>query len=494
MLVVMLLIGTLWSVGALADQSEPLKEDYYELHQLLVDTLDQVERNYVKPVTRRELIEAAIRGVLSELDPYSAYIAPDDMDQFRTTVQSRFGGIGIQITTEHGPLEVVSPLAGTPAYRAGILAGDRIVEIDGKSTRGIELDEAVRQLKGKPGSQVTLTVLHRGGSEPEQVTVTREIIHVDTVLGDHRKGDDAWDFMLDRDRQLGYVRITTFSRDTSRELRKALDQLKKENLRGLILDLRFNPGGLLSSAIQVSDMFVSKGRIVSTKGREPDNVGKSWDAREQGTFEGFPMVALVNRYSASGSEIVAACLQDSKRAVVMGERTWGKGSVQNVIRLEEGRSALKLTTANYYRPSGKNIHRFPDAKEEDEWGVKPDQGYELKLTDKEMMALIVDRRLRDVLRPNGSGQAAPADSDQPEPKQEPETPKVEPEPKQEPEAPKVEPEPKQEPETPKVEPGPKQEPETPKVEPPDDAEPAKFVDRQLQMAIDFLTGELARAD
>jgi carboxyl-terminal processing protease len=216
--------------------------------------------------------------------------------------------------------------------------------------------------------------------------------------------------MLDAEKRVGYVRMTAFSRNTAAELRDALSELKKEKFRGLVLDLRFNPGGLLSSAIEVCDLFIAEGRIVSTKGRNTPE--RSWDAKKEGTFEGFPMVVLVNRYSASASEIVAACLQDHKRAVVMGERTWGKGSVQNVIELEHENgekfagSALKLTTASYYRPSGKNIHRFPDAGEKAEWGVVPDDGYLAKLSERELVELMESRRARDIARGRAAGTAA----------------------------------------------------------------------------------------
>jgi carboxyl-terminal processing protease len=216
-------------------------------------------------------------------------------------------------------------------------------------------------------------------------------------LGDIRNSDGKWEYMLDPKNRIGYIRLTAFSRNTPAELQQVLTQLTGEKMRALILDLRNDPGGLLSSAIEVSDLFVSKGRIVSTKGRNsPERV---WDAHQEGTFEGFPMVVLVNRYSASASEIVAACLQDNKRAGVIGERTWGKGSVQNVIELEDGRSALKLTTAAYRRPNGKNIHRFPDAKPTDEWGVMPDANLEVRLTDAEILALNKDRRTRDIVHP-----------------------------------------------------------------------------------------------
>ena len=381
--------------AATAETAKPQKDNDYELYKILVDTMDQVERNYVKEIDRRELMEAAIRGVLTKLDPYSSYIAPDELGRFRSTVESEFGGIGIQISVEDGQLQILSPIYGTPAYRAGLLAGDRILEVNGKSTDGLTLDEAVEKLKGEEGTSVTLTVTHPGQEAKEKITVTREKIHIETVLGERRKADGTWDYMLDDKQHIAYIRVTAFGRDTAAELQRVLTQLQTEKLRGLILDLRFNPGGLLSAAIEVSDLFVSEGRIVSTKGRNsPERV---WDAHKEGTFDGFPMAVLVNRYSASASEIVSACLQDHKRAIIVGERTWGKGSVQNVIELEDNHSALKLTTASYRRPNGKNIHRFPDAKETDEWGVMPDKGYDLKFTDAEMLSLIQDRRTRDVL-------------------------------------------------------------------------------------------------
>jgi carboxyl-terminal processing protease len=370
-------------------------EDFYELYQLLADTVDQIDRNYVKKVDRRELIEAAIRGMIAKLDPYSAYIGPEELAQFRSSVDSEFAGIGVQVSLDDGELRVLSPIYGTPAYRAGIQAGDRIVEIEGHGTEGMPTDDAIRLMKGADGTKVSITVVHAGHSKREKFTLTRERVCVETVLGDRRKRDDHWDFMYDEKNAIGYVRVSAFGLDTAKELRTAMEYLKKRKLRGLVLDLRFNPGGLLRSAIEVSKLYVSDGRIVSTKGRNsPERV---WNAEGGDAFEGFPMVVLVNRYSASASEIVSACLQDHHRAVIIGERTWGKGSVQNIVELEHGRSALKLTTAAYRRPSGKNIHRFPDAREKDEWGVMPDLGYELALDDRETRALADDRRQRDII-------------------------------------------------------------------------------------------------
>ncbi len=335
------------------------------------------------------------QGCVDTLDPYSSYIAPEEFSGFKTAVESQFGGIGIQITVDEGQLKVLSPLVGTPAYRAGIQAGDRIVKIEGEPTKGVDIDEAIRRLKGEAGTTVRFTVVHELENKEETVTLKREIIHVDTVLGDRRKPNDEWDFMLDPDKRIGYIRLTAFSRDTASDLKKALDELISGNMKGLILDLRFNPGGLLTSAVEISDIFLPTGKIVSTKGRTAPE--KGWDAKKEGTYEGFPMVVLVNRYSASASEIVAAALQDHKRAFVIGERTWGKGSVQNVIELEAGKSALKLTTASYQRPNGHNIHRFPEDDENDEWGVKPNDGYEIKLSERELGQLAQYRRKRDIL-------------------------------------------------------------------------------------------------
>ncbi len=396
--------------AAQPDPPRKLSDDeYYELFKSFADTIDQVERNYVKEVDRRELMEAAIKGVLTRLDPYSSYIAPEEFSGFKTAVESQFGGIGIQITVDEGQLKVLSPLVGTPAYRAGIQSGDRIVKIEGEPTKGVDIDEAIRRLKGEAGTTVSFTVVHELENKEETVTLKREIIHVDTVLGDRRKPNDAWDFVLDPDRRIGYIRLSAFSRDTASELKKALDELIAGNMKGLILDLRFNPGGLLTSAVEISDIFLPAGKIVSTKGRTTPE--KGWEAKKEGTYEGFPMVVLVNRYSASASEIVAAALQDHTRAVVIGERTWGKGSVQNVIELETGKSALKLTTASYQRPNGHNIHRFPEDDENDEWGVKPNDGYEIKLSERDLRQLVEYRRKRDILaaKPRSAQSAAASD-------------------------------------------------------------------------------------
>jgi carboxyl-terminal processing protease len=389
-LLVMGAAGSGWADDDKKSKEARDADEYYELFEVFADSLDQIERNYVKELSRRELVEAAIQGMVKKLDQHSSFIGPKEVDSFRVSVENKFGGIGISVAIENDWLTVISPLIGSPAYKAGLVPGDQIIEIEGKSCKGISLSEAVQKLKGKVGTEVTITVRHGADGEPRKVTLQRDTVSVETVMGFNRNQDDTWDFMYDDDRHIGYVRLSSFSRDTAGELKKALEQLEKEHLKGLILDLRFNPGGLLTSAIEISDLFVDEGLIVSTKGRNIPE--RKWHAKQSGTFKGFPMAVLVNRYSASASEILSACLKDHDRAVVIGERTFGKGSVQNVIPLEDGESVLKLTTASYWRPNGKNIHRFDDAKDSDDWGVTPTDGYDMKMSDDEL------RKLHDLQR------------------------------------------------------------------------------------------------
>jgi carboxyl-terminal processing protease len=391
------------------------KDKDYELVRLVVDVLHEVRQKYVVEIDserERKLVEDMINGGLDRLDPHSAYINPREYKQFDKQSEGKFGGVGIQVGYDRqnrGQLTVISPMVGTPAYEAGILAGDLIVKIDGKSTENMRMSEAVDLIQGDPGQPVTLTVLHEGGKDPVDVPVVRAIIKVQSVLGDQRRSDDPkeWDFFLDKKHQIGYIRLTNFSKTATDEMRTAVKGLQDDGVRGLIIDLRNNPGGLLRAAVEISDLFLTEGRIVSTKGR--NHKEEIYDAKEEGTLltpaEKYPIAILVNKFSASASEILAAALQDHNRAVVVGERTYGKGSVQNIIMMEKDTSALKLTTASYWRPSGKNIHRFPDKKDfeaakidPDEWGVKPNPGFEVQMKDEERIDYLLYRSDRDVVR------------------------------------------------------------------------------------------------
>ena len=344
-----------------------INDENYALYQLLVDTIDQVEANYVKPISKKELIEAAIGGVLNKLDPYSDYIPNEGVEDFRADLENRFGGLGIHTSKQRDKLVVVSPLADSPAYRAGIRPDDVITAINGESTKDMSLDESSDKLKGPVGSRVTLTV-ERKKKGTFDVVLTRDLINIPTVSGCSRNADDSWNYWIDVRNKIAYVRISSFSQKTTDELESVLKKLTDSDMRGLILDLRFNPGGSLGAAIEVCDMFVDEGTIVSVKGRVTDE--KTWFASKGKTLTRVPMAVLINHYSASAAEIVSACLQDSKRAKIVGKRSFGKGSVQNVIDMDGG--ALKLTTSGYFRPSGHNIHREEGFAEEDEWGVTPD--------------------------------------------------------------------------------------------------------------------------
>jgi carboxyl-terminal processing protease len=382
-----------WQVS----QGAKPKDEVSEMYGVFVDAVEQVQQNYVRPVTRRELMESALRGMLSDLDQHSTYINTSQWKTFKRTLEGKFGGVGMTVEVDEDTkrLKVVAPMVGTPAYSAGVMAGDLILDIDGVSTEGLSLDKAVDSLQGQPGTPVKLNLLHEDGEKPEVLTVTRAIIEVPSVMGDRRKPNDEWDFLLDKEHKIGYIRITNFVQDTAEHVREALDELTHDGMKGLIVDLRDDPGGLLSSAVEIADMFVEEGKIVSTRGR--NTTEKTFEARKDGTYTGFPMAVLINHNSASASEILAACLQDHDRAIVLGERSFGKGSVQNILDLEDGNSVLKLTVATYWRPSGKNIHRFKNAKDTDEWGVTPNPGMELKLSREDYHDWYLARRERDFL-------------------------------------------------------------------------------------------------
>jgi carboxyl-terminal processing protease len=406
-------------LGISITYSAPPPQQKHQNLKLLVDVLDEVQKRYVKELDQdkmRELVENMVNGGLEKLDPHSAFIGADEYKQFRNQTRGKFGGVGIQLGVDprSGQFLVISPLAGTPAYEAGVMAGDVIVKVDGKALDNWNLKKIVENIQGDPDTDVTLTVLHEGAKKTVDIKITRAEIKIESVMGDRRDKIDLkkWDFWVDPESKVAYIRLNAFTATTTEELTRVVDALQKAGMQGLILDLRNNPGGLLVSAVEVSSLFLPEGKeVVSTKGR--GNVvtdvfnAKSKSNMKAGTY--YPMAILLNRYSASASEIVAAALQDHARAVIVGERSYGKGSVQNLIEMEDATTALKLTTASYWRPSGRNIHRFPDSKEEDDWGVKPDKGYEVKLTDEERIEYYKWRRDRDILRRPGQEAKKPAE-------------------------------------------------------------------------------------
>jgi carboxyl-terminal processing protease len=342
------------------------RDDDYTFVRTLVDIHRQVATNYVDNVTEDTLRKGAIDGMLEQLDPFSIYVTPDQQEDFDRMLENSFRGVGIQLDQkENGPIEVVTPIDGSPAFKAGVQAGDVITKVNGESIEGIRLPDVVKKIQGKIGSEVRLTVKHLTGEEVE-LTMMREDIVIPTLKGYQRKKDNTWDYYCCDDPKVAYIRITQFTSETFDSLKPTMDKLLAEGMKGFILDVRFNPGGRLDQAIDVVDLFIEEGQILSTKGRNrPES---KVDAKKAGTLPYFPMIVLVNEHSASAAEIVAGSLMDNKRALVIGERTYGKGSVQELIPLDNKGGELKLTVAYYYLPSGRLVHKKKDATD---WGVQP---------------------------------------------------------------------------------------------------------------------------
>ena len=321
---------------------EAVPKENYEGLETFTNILTIIQKNYVDEVSTKQLIEGAITGMLAALDPHSAYLTPDLYRELQVDTKGSFGGLGIEITNRNGLLTVVSPIDGTPAYRSGIKAGDQILKIDGEFTKDMTLVDAVKRMRGPKDTKVTLTLRRENVADIFDVTLTREIIKIQSVKS------------KTLEKGFGYVRVTQFQERTDDDLERALKQLGKEgNLQGLVLDLRNDPGGLLTQAVKISDVFLDSGLIVYTDGRL-ENQSQKYFAHKQGTYSDFPMVVLVNAGSASASEIVAGALQDHKRALILGTQTFGKGSVQTILPLDDT-SALRLTTARYYTPNGRSI-------------------------------------------------------------------------------------------------------------------------------------------
>lgn len=336
----------------------------------------KIKSDYVEPVSDKKLIEDAIQGMLAGLDPHSAYLDPEAFKEMRIGTEGEFGGLGIEVTMENGFVKVVTPIDDTPAKKAGIETGDLIIRIDDTPVKGMPLNDAVKKMRGKPGTKITLTIVREGASKPLVKTLTRAVIHIKSVKSRILEPGYA------------YIRITQFQADTGDAMHKALRELKKQNggdLKGVILDLRNNPGGVLNAAVSVCNSFLTKGKIVYTEGRVADSQ-LTFNATPTHYANNAPMVVLVNGGSASASEIVAGALQDHKRAIIMGTKTFGKGSVQTILPMKNG-SALKLTTARYYTPNGRSIQAR---------GIEPD-------------VVVQERKFVDTDEPEKSDQLTEAD-------------------------------------------------------------------------------------
>jgi carboxyl-terminal processing protease len=347
--------------------------------QKFSDCLDLIQKYYVEEVDPARLVDGAIKGMTSVLDPHSAYLTKEEYKEMQISTTGSFGGLGIEVGLRDGILTVITPIEGTPAFKAGIRPGDKILRINASPTTDMSLEEAIKVLRGPKGSKVVLTIMRDTTEKPMEVTITRATIHIESVNSQ----------MLEPG--YGYVRIRNFQVDTADAVKKALQKLG--TMKGLIIDLRYNPGGLLDQAIAVSDLFLNEGKIVYTDGRRPEDRTEFSAHKKEGTFAGFPIVVIINGGTASAAEIVSGALQDNKRAVIVGVRSFGKASVQTIRPLSDG-SALKLTIARYYTPSGRSIQ----AK-----GIEPDVVVEqiVSKTDGQSQTFIREKDLKSHLEPKG---------------------------------------------------------------------------------------------
>ena len=348
-LVVALVAGT-WAVGRVQESND----NTYANIERFIQVLTKVRDNYVEPVSTDRLMDAAIRGMLRTLDPYSQYLDKEEAERLETTTHGAFGGIGISIGMRDGWVTVISPIEGTPGWRAGIQGGDRIIKIDGASSEGLSLDDAMKKMRGEKGTKVTLTVYREGRDKPLEFPIVRDIIRIKSVL---------YSGMLQNG--IGYIRLSSFSEQTRQEIDEAFTRIEREHPRGVILDLRYNPGGLLSQAVEVSEEFAPKGKkVVYTRGRDPSQ-NRDFYSTADSPHSSYPLVMLVNQWSASASEIVSGAVQDLDLGLVVGQPTFGKGLVQTVIPLTRSVRGpkLKLTTAKYYTPSGRCIQKEEQLKD-----------------------------------------------------------------------------------------------------------------------------------
>jgi carboxyl-terminal processing protease len=348
---------------------------------LLDEMLKQIEKNYIHEVDRGELMETALRAIVGKLDARGGFLRTNDMEflgarelkEMNAQIEQKIAGVGAVLTVKEGHILVNSLLAGSPALEGGIRPGDRIVTIDGTVLPPNQLAKVVQLLRGPPGSAVTLGVNRAGSEELHEFTLVRNTVRLPSISGHHHKADKTWEFMADDAKKIGYVSLGHVGKQSAEEIEAVLKDLTQRGMKGLVLNLQDCPGGVLDGSVIIADLFLERGRIVTVRGRSGET---AYDAKPGGYMD-FPMVVLVNGQTASAAEIIAAALQDHHRAVIIGERTFGQGIVRSLFQLKNDVGALKLPVAAYYRPNGKNVNRYPEAKDSDEWGVSPDAGYEV---------------------------------------------------------------------------------------------------------------------
>lgn len=405
----------IWCVGFISLLCHQ-RVEHHSYGRYFYDALETIHGQGLEPIDRQPLFDAAIRGMTSQLDQHSGFISRKNRQVYQSELDQHFSGVGIEVhyDAEKKRIVVANTIVGHPhpAHDAGMRRGDQIVAVDGVSVAGKPLDEAMQLIKGPAGETVRVSVLHEGETKPVEFKIERQDIQVDSVVGDVRRDDSSWSYLLDTKPPIAYVRIKSFGEGMSQQLRTVLEKLQTEGkLQALVVDVRDDPGGYLEEADNVCDLFIKSGVIVSTRSRKDDLTGEQnievRHASRNGPFTTVPMAVLVNGDSASASEIFAACMQDHARAVIVGSRSYGKGSVQKMYPMESGESILKLTTASYWRPSGKNIHKGKSAKENEDWGVRPDTGYDLPLTEEEEKKRREARSDRDAFRIGATAEKPP---------------------------------------------------------------------------------------
>ena len=402
-LVILLVFGLGISIGlSRSAKVSALSTDVYDDLKIFTDVLGLLQKEYVEETDSKDLVYGAVKGMVETLDPHSGFMPPSAYKEMQEESKGRFEGLGIEITLKEGVLTVVSPIEDTPAFRAGIQAGDQILKIDGESTKNLTLMDSVKRLRGPRGTKVTITIMREGFSKPREFTLTRDVIPIRSV---------RYELM---EKQYGYIRLSQFQEKTEGELDKAIKALESESkgaIKGLILDLRNNPGGLLDQAVKISDRFIESGLIVSMEGRREDQKMKFY-AHPQGTIARYPLIVLVNGGSASASEIVAGAIQDHGRGILVGTQTFGKGSVQTIFPMKDG-SGLRLTTAKYFTPNGRSIQAkgiLPDiivkpALPEEEKVVPPPK----QPAEKDLERHLIDNKEKEKTKKEEAKEKKPSD-------------------------------------------------------------------------------------